>query len=119
MIDYTTTRFEEAARDVDLVLDTLGGDTQERSWRVLKPGGLLISLVHPPSEERAAAHQARGRFFIVAPDHAQLDDIARLIDSGQLQTFVAAEYPLAQAREAFAFATSGHRHGKTVLRVTP
>ncbi len=117
VLDYATTRFDEAVHDVDLVLDTQGGETQDRSWRVLKPGGLLVSLVHPPSEEQAAAQGARGLFFIVEPDHEQLAELARLIDSGQLQTFVAAEYPLAQAREAFAFAVSGHRQGKTVLRV--
>jgi len=117
VIDYSTTRFEDAARDIDLVLDTVGHETQDRSWSVLKPGGMLISIVQPPSQELAAAHQARGLFFIVKPDHEQLGEVAHLIDSGQLKPLVAAEFPLDQARDAYAFAIAGHRGGKTVLRV--
>lgn len=117
VIDYSTIRFEDVARDIDLVLDTVGHETQERSWSVLKPGGILISIVQPPSQELAAAHQARGLFFIVSADHDQLGEIARLIDSKQLRPLVAAEFALAQVREAYAFATAGHRGGKTVVRV--
>ena len=58
-INYATTRFEDVASDVDVVLDTVGGDTQERSWSVLKPGGILVSSVQPPSEEEAQAHGVR------------------------------------------------------------
>ena len=117
VIDYSTTRFEDAARDVDLVLDTIGHDTQERSWRVLKPGGLLISLVHPASAELAAAHRARGVFFVVKPNSEQLGEVARLIDSGKLQPLIASEFRLAEVRQAYAYATSGHHGGKTILRV--
>src|SRR2546430_10272701 len=60
VIDYRKTKFEEVARDVDVVLDTIGGETQERSWQVLKRGGVLVSLVQPPSVEKAAARGARG-----------------------------------------------------------
>ena len=73
--------------------------------------------MHPPSQELAAAHQARGCYFIVRPDHAQLGEVARLIDSGTLKPLVAAEFPLDQAREAYAFAIARHRGGKTILRV--
>jgi NADPH:quinone reductase-like Zn-dependent oxidoreductase len=117
VIDYSTTRFEEVASDVDLVLDTIGRDTQERSWGVLKQGGLLVSIVHPTSDELAAAHEARGLFFVVRPDHKQLGDIAHLIDSGKLKPLIAAEFPLAQAPEAYAFASAGHRGGKTILHI--
>ena len=57
-IDYEKTNFEDAVRDVDLVLDTLGGDTQQRSWKVLKKGGMLVSIVQPPSPDEAAKHGA-------------------------------------------------------------
>jgi NADPH:quinone reductase-like Zn-dependent oxidoreductase len=117
VIDYSITRFEDAARNVDLVLDTIGHDTQDRSWSVLKPGGLLISLVHPPSQELAGAHHAKGLFFIVKADHDQLVEIARLVDSKRLRPLVAADYPLARVSEAYAFAIAGHRGGKTILRV--
>jgi NADPH:quinone reductase-like Zn-dependent oxidoreductase len=117
VIDYSTTRFEEIARNVDLVLDTLGHETQERSWVALKPGGLLVSIVRPPSQDLADAHRARGHFFIVQPNHKQLSEVALLIDGGMLKPLVAADYDLEQAREAYAFATTGHRAGKTILRV--
>jgi len=117
VIDYSTTPFDAVARDIDLVLDTVGHETQERSWVVLKPGGLLVSVVHQPSQEMAGAHRAQGLYFIVEPDHAQLNEVARLIDAGMLKPLVAAEYPLEQAREAYAFTITGHRVGKTILRV--
>jgi NADPH:quinone reductase-like Zn-dependent oxidoreductase len=118
VIDYSTTRFEDVVQDVDLVLDTVGHDTQERSWSVLKPGGILVSIVHPPSQSLAAARQARGLYFIVKADHEQLGELAHLIDSGKLKPLVAAEFPLDQVREAYAFASEGHHGGKTILRVT-
>jgi len=117
VISNSTIRFEEIARNVDLVLDTVGDETQERSWVVLKPGGLLVSIVHPPSQDLADAHRARGHFFIVQPNHKQLSEVAQLIDGGMLKPLVAADYPIEQAREAYAFARAGHRAGKTVLRV--
>ena len=68
-INYATTRFEDVVSDVDVVLDTVGGDTQERSWSVLKPGGILVSSVQPPSEEEAQAHGVRQHFiFACAAD---------------------------------------------------
>jgi NADPH:quinone reductase-like Zn-dependent oxidoreductase len=117
VIDYTTTRFEDVARDIDLVLDTVGHETQERSWSVLKPGGMLISIVGPPSQELAAAHKAKAIYFIVKPNHDQLIEVAALIDSGRLKPLVAADFPLDQAREAYAIALAGHQGGKTILRV--
>jgi NADPH:quinone reductase-like Zn-dependent oxidoreductase len=118
LIDYSTTRFEDVVHDVDLVVDTVGQQTQERSWSVLKPGGLLVSIVSPPSQELAAARQAKGLYFIVRADHEQLGEVARLIDSGKLKALVAAEFPLDRAPEAYAFAAAGHHGGKTILRVT-
>jgi NADPH:quinone reductase-like Zn-dependent oxidoreductase len=61
-VDYTTQRFEDIARDIDIVLDTIGGETQERSWRVLKKSGILLSLVEPPSADKAKAFGVRAAF---------------------------------------------------------
>ena len=86
VIDYQHVRFEEVVRDVDVVLDTIGGGTRERSWKVLKPGGILISLPEPIPEHEAAANGTQGRrglFFIVRPDREQLGRLATLIDLGQ------------------------------------
>ena len=117
VIDYTATRFEDAVRDVDLVLDPVGGDTRERSWGVLRRGGALVTLVRPPSDDWAAGRGARGVFFIVEPNRAHLGEIARLIDEGRVQPVVEAVYPLADARRAYERGLREGPRGKLVLRV--
>ena len=87
-IDYEKTRFEDVVHDVDVVLDTLGGDTQNRSWKVLKKGGILISIVAPPSAEEAAKHSVRSAFLAGHPSSAQLSEIAKLVDAGKLKPVV-------------------------------
>jgi NADPH:quinone reductase-like Zn-dependent oxidoreductase len=120
VIDYQHARFEAAVRDVDLVLDTIGGSTRERSWQVLKPGGILVSLPEPIPKDEAAAHGQGGRrgvFFIVRPDREQLGRLATLIDSGAIRPVIAQAVPLAEAREAFERGVAGHTRGKLVLAV--
>jgi NADPH:quinone reductase-like Zn-dependent oxidoreductase len=82
VIDYTHERFEEKVKDVDVVLDTIGGETQQRSWSVLRRGGILISIVSPVAAEKAASLGGRGAFFIVKPDRMQLIQLGQLIDKG-------------------------------------
>ena len=118
VIDYTATRFEEQVRDADVVLDTVGGETQERSWGVLRPGGILVSIVDPIPEGKAAQHGARGVYFIVEPSRNELIEIARLVEGGKLRAIVEATFPLEDARKAFEFGASGHNRGKIVLQVT-
>ncbi|GHO64404.1 oxidoreductase [Ktedonobacter sp. SOSP1-52] len=117
IIDYTTTRFEEVVRDVDLVLDTIGGETEARSWRVLRKGGLLLSVFSPPSQEQAAAFDVRELFFVVKPNREQLIDIGDLIDTGQLRPIIKRVFPLSEASQAFEQALQGHTRGKIILRV--
>ncbi len=120
VIDYQHVQFEEAVHDVNVVLDTIGGGTRERSWEVLKPGGILVSLPEPIPESEAAAHDKRSRrgvFFVVRPDREQLGQIARLIDSGAVHPVIAQTVPLAEAREAFERGVAGHTRGKLVLAV--
>ena len=116
-VDYTKQRFEDVVYDVDAVLDTVGLDTQLRSWRVLKPGGVLASLISPPSEAAAKAHGARAVFVDVQTVVAQLDEIARLIDGKLLRPILADVLPLAQARKAHELSQAGHVRGKIVLTV--
>lgn len=117
VIDYTSTRFEEVLHDIDIVLDTIGGETMERSWGVLKKGGLLVSVFSPPSQEQAAAHGVRAVFFIVQPNRAQLIQIGDLIDTGQVRPVIDTVLPLSEARQAFERGLSGHTRGKIILRV--
>jgi NADPH:quinone reductase-like Zn-dependent oxidoreductase len=119
VIDYRQVPFEEAVHNVDLVLDTIGGDTRRRSWQVLKSDGLLINLQDPTTESEAAAHGRRGLFFIVEPNREELDKIAELIDSGAIRPIIAETIPLAEARAAFERGVSNHTRGKLVLEVMP
>ncbi len=116
-IDYAQTSFEDVLRDVDMVLDAVGGDMVQRSWRVLRGGGAMISVAKFIPQHEPREHGVRGLFFIVEPDRDQLEEIAKLIDGGSLKTIVASVFPLAQAREAFELGAQGHTRGKIVLRV--
>ena len=120
VIDYRHVRFEQSVRDMDVVLDTIGGGTRERSWQVLRPGGMLVSLPEPIPEREAEAHGKPGRrgvFFIVRPDREQLGRIATLIDSGALRPVIAETIPLSKARHAYERGVAGHTRGKLVLAV--
>ena len=116
VIDYTTIRFEEVVHDIDLVLDTRGGTTLERSWNVLKTGGTLISLVQRPSQERAQQVGIHATFFIVKPDGAQLAQLSEFIERGVLRPVIEQVFPLSEAREAYQQVQGGHTQGKLVLR---
>ena len=116
-IDYTKTRFEDAVKGVDVVFDTIGGDTQERSWQVLKPGGMLVSVVSPPSKEIAAERGLRRAFVFIHADGEQLSAIAQLVDAGQMKPLIHTVLPLAEVRQAHAISQGGHARGKIVLHV--
>ncbi len=118
IIDYTTTRFEEVIHGVDLVFDTVGGDTLQRSWQVVKPGGVLVSIVSPrPSFAEAKAHDLHPVWFVVEPNGEQLVQIGELIDAGLMRPIIDTVLPLSQARQAYEQGAKGHTRGKIVLRV--
>jgi NADPH:quinone reductase-like Zn-dependent oxidoreductase len=117
VIDYDTERFEDVVQPVDVVLDAMGGDTQERSWKVLKPGGILVSIVSPPSAEAAAKHGVREAFVFTQPNAAQLGEIAKLADTEKLKVIVETILPLADATRGQELSERGHGRGKIVLRV--
>ena len=116
-LDYQTTRFEDVVHDVDVVFDTIGGDTQKRSWKVLKKGGILVSIVGPASGEEAAAHGVRQASVFVQPSATQLTELAKLVESGKLRPVVETVLPLSEARHAHELSQAGHTRGKIVLRV--
>ena len=117
IIDYEHMRFEDLAPAMNVVLDTIGGDTQERSWKTLKPGGILVSLVSPPSAKTAANLGLREAFVFVQPNAAQLEMIGGLVDAGKLKSDVETVLPLAEAKRAQALSQGGHTRGKIVLQV--
>jgi NADPH:quinone reductase-like Zn-dependent oxidoreductase len=119
-IDYTATRFEDAVRDVDVVMDLVGGEYSVRSTSVLRPGGLLVSVPSALPEGLAAAAAERGVRFtgiLVEPDYASLDQLRELIDAAKLRTILDATFPLEQASKAHEIGEAGRNVGKTVLVV--
>jgi NADPH:quinone reductase-like Zn-dependent oxidoreductase len=117
VIDYRETPFEQVVKEVDVVFDTIAGDTQERSWQVLKKGGILVSILQPPAADRAAAEGVRQAFVFVQPNAEQLTQLAQLVDSGGLKPNVTRVLPLAEARQAQQQSQTGHTRGKIVLQV--
>lgn len=119
VIDYGKTRFEDVTRDFDAVIDLIGGDTQRRSFEVLRPGGRLVSAVSQPDREIAAAARVDARFFLVDVTSADLIDIAAAIDVGELSTNVGEVLPLSMASEAHKMLDGdrSHKSGKIVLTV--
>ena len=115
VIDYRASRFEDVAREVDVVFDCVGGETLSRSWSLLKQGGRLVTVAtQGPEVTDARAHKA---FMLVQADGEQLGRMAELIDTGKLRFFVEKVYPLEQARDAFENAGRGRMRGKIALRV--
>jgi NADPH:quinone reductase-like Zn-dependent oxidoreductase len=112
VIDYQATRFEDVVRDIDVVFDTVGGETLERSWGLVKRGGRVVTIA--ASGEEAADERTRSGFFIVAPSRRQLEEIGWLIDSGAIRPIVGSVFPLLEAQQAYRHKPA---HGKTVLRV--
>ncbi len=117
VIDYKSTRFEDVITPVDAVLDTVGGDTQRRSFAVLKPGGILVSVVSPvPEQQRPDG--LRSVFFLVDVTTARLNLLSEMFDSGKLHVQVGSVLPFEDARAAHQMlAGAPHKRGKIVLRL--
>jgi NADPH:quinone reductase-like Zn-dependent oxidoreductase len=119
VIDYKKTKFEQVVSKVDLVLDAIGGETRERSWGVIKPGGMLVSLISssPPSQETAAQMGVRAAGLRMQAEAKLLTEIAGLIDSGQVKTLVGKVLPLTSARQSHELSQSAATRGKIVLQL--
>jgi NADPH:quinone reductase-like Zn-dependent oxidoreductase len=114
-IDYTREKFEERVHDVDVVYDTVGGDTLERSFKTIRRGGCLVTTVMPPSNEKAENYGIRASMIGVEPRSQQLREINRLIAAGKIKTFVATVLPLAEVGKAHQLSESGRTRGKIIL----
>lgn len=117
-IDYTMTKFEDVAKDVDVVLDSVGGDTLARSYGVVKKGGFIATLVSRLDQTELDKHGIRGASIAVKPNADQLGEIAKLIGEKKLRPIVTRMLPLASAVEALKQAATHHTRGKQVLKVT-
>ncbi|MEH2463004.1 NADP-dependent oxidoreductase [Nostoc sp.] len=117
VIDYNATPFEQVVENVDVVLDTLGGDTQARSYSVVKPGGILVSTAAPPDAQKAEERDIRAEMMNMKPSASLLEEIASLLDSGQVKTIVAQTFSLSEARQAQELSQGGHVRGKIVLQI--
>ncbi|MET7451532.1 NADP-dependent oxidoreductase [Streptomyces sp. NPDC005574] len=116
VIDYAAQRFESAVAGVAVVFDTVGGDTQARSWQVLRDGGTLVSIVSPPGP--GPADGTRGVFFVVEPDRTGLVALSKLVEEGRLVPYVDRIVPLQDTSLAYSTLEREHHQGKIVVRVS-
>ena len=115
-IDYRTQRFEDVAHDMDVVFDTVGGDTFERAFSTLRKGGFLVTAVAFPKDE-AEQHGVGAARVFCKPNAGQLVSIRELVEAGKLKGHVAKVFPLAGITEALALSEEGRTRGKIVLQV--
>jgi NADPH:quinone reductase-like Zn-dependent oxidoreductase len=114
-IDYQTQRFEDEVSDIDVVFDLVAGETQARSWAVLKPGGIIVSTLTEPPQDEARRRGMRGTRYVAEANGPELLEIARLIEEGKVRPRVQSTFPLDRAAEAQEALEHGHTRGKIVL----
>lgn len=116
-VDYTAQPFEEVVKDVDVVFDTIGSDTQERAFQTLKQGGFLVTSAQTPSAEKAQEFGVEAAFVFCKSNAGQLAEINHLIEAGKLKTHVETVLPLTDVKKAHQLSQSGRTRGKIVLQV--
>ncbi|MGH2564281.1 MAG: zinc-binding dehydrogenase, partial [Ginsengibacter sp.] len=117
VIDYKNEKFEDKVKDVDLVIDLVGGDVQKRSLKVIKKGGTLVTTVQPQNQEAAKEKNINVEGFMAQSVPEELEQIKQLIDSGKVKPVVSAIMPLKDAAKAQELSEDGHPRGKIVLQV--
>jgi NADPH:quinone reductase-like Zn-dependent oxidoreductase len=116
-IDYTTTKFEEVVKDVDVVLDAVRGDTLAHSYGVVKKGGIIVSITGQPDQAELDKHNIRGASLMAHPDAKVLEELEKLIDAKKIKPVVSQVFPLAEAAKAHEQIATRHTRGKIVLKV--
>ena len=116
-IDYTRTKFEDVARDVDVVLDTVGRDTLERSYGVVKNGGIIVSIVDKPKSAALEAHGIRGVTLRCTPKAGMMEELGKLMESKKLTPVISQTFPMTQVVQGQGQIATGHTRGKIVLTV--
>ncbi len=117
VIDYRKQRFEQETGDLDMVFDLIDGETRERSWALIRKGGILVSTLTEPSQQLARQHGIRATRYTVRADGDELGEIAGLIDAGKVKPAVTETFPLRRAADALQALEKGHSKGKVVLTV--
>lgn len=117
VIDYRNEDFSELT-DMDVVFDTIGGETQNQSYKTLKKGGRLVSIATSPEEEMAAKYGVNAQFCFVQPNGAQLEQLAKLADAGKLKVSIDSEFTLEQVAEAHERSETGRAQGKIIINVS-
>ena len=118
-IDYTATKFEDVVKDVDVVLDAVGGDTLRRSYSVVKKGGIIVTITGEPDQAALDAHGIRGVSISAAPKSETFAELTRLIEDGKVKPVVTQVFPLAEVAKAQEQIATRHTRGKIILRVSP
>jgi NADPH:quinone reductase-like Zn-dependent oxidoreductase len=117
VVDYKKQRFEDKVSDLDMVSDLIDGETRERSWKLLKKGGVLITTLTDPSQDKAQEHGVRARRYTVEADGQELAEIVGLVTSGKVRPHIQKTYALRSAVEALASVEKGHSVGKVVMSI--
>ncbi len=117
VIDYQKEDFNLILNDIDVVLDTVGGETQEKSWKVLKEGGMLMSIINKPDETIARQYKVRYGYIFVRSDGHVLETLARFVDSGRLKPVVGSVFTLEEIRQAHELSQSRRAKGKIVIKI--
>lgn len=117
VIDYKNEKFEDMLKDYDAVFDTVGGDTTDRSFKVLKRGGVLVSMVGEPTKELAKKFNVTAIGQMTNTDVNHLKRLAELVDNGVIKPQVDKVFPLEQAREAFEYLEKSHPRGKVIVKI--
>ena len=117
VVDYKAGSYPVHVKDLDIVFDTIGGETQAKSWPLLKKGGTLVSTLMV-DEKAASAHEVTGKSFMLISNGSRLEEITALVDAHKVRVIVAKEFPLAEAKAAQDLSQTGHVDGKIIIRIS-
>ncbi len=115
-IDYKTTNFEDKVKEIDVVFDPVGGETNLKSYQVLKKGGFLVSLVQEGDKDLMEKYDVTAKVMSSHPDPSQLEEITKLIEEGKIETRVSKTFPLSEVEHAQKASEEGHVKGKIILK---
>jgi NADPH:quinone reductase-like Zn-dependent oxidoreductase len=117
VIDYHASAFDQSVKEVDMVFDLIGGETRERSFKVLRRGGIMVSTLGEPSQDKAKEHGVRVAGYMAQPNAQQLAQIAQLVDAGKVHVTICRRFALEDAGKAQDFLENEHVRGKVVLDI--